>query len=43
LQDIVEETAKFQDVWSGDTFAISDGVLDVGEMRPHASRLLKIV
>ena len=41
LQDIVEETAKFQDVWSSDTFVISEGVLDVGETRPHASRLLK--
>ena len=43
LQDIAEETAQFQDVWSGDTFVISEGVLDMGEMRPHASRLLKIV
>ena len=43
LQDIVEETAKLQDVWSSDTFVISEGLLDVGELRPHASRLLKIV
>jgi len=43
LQGIVEETARFEDVWSGDAFVISEGVLDVGEMRPHASRLLKVV
>ena len=43
MPEIVEEMARFQDVWSGDTFVMSESILDVGETRPHASRLLKIV
>jgi alpha-galactosidase len=41
LRGMAEETAKFQDVWSGDTFVIAEGLLDVGELRSHASRLLR--
>ena len=42
LQGIVKETAQFKEVWSGDIFTISEGVLNVGEMMPHTSRLLKV-
>lgn len=33
--------ASFEDVWSGERVTIKDGILDLGELPPHASRLLK--
>ncbi|MBM4431460.1 MAG: hypothetical protein FJ026_14115 [Chloroflexi bacterium] len=42
LHGVVGPSACWQDVWSGEQFACQDGLLDVGLLRPHASRLLRL-
>ncbi|MBN1314431.1 MAG: alpha-galactosidase [Anaerolineales bacterium] len=43
LADLLPASALFQDIWSGEQFTIKDGVLDLGVMNLHASRLLGAV
>jgi alpha-galactosidase len=42
LDGILPEDAQFVDVWNGEKLAISGGVLDVGPMKAHSSRLLQV-
>jgi alpha-galactosidase len=43
LAGVLPADARFTDVWSGEAFAAVDGVLDLGELRAHASRLLRVM
>jgi alpha-galactosidase len=42
LADILNESAQFEDVWDGKRFSVDDGIMDMGEMKPHSSRLLRV-
>ncbi len=42
LEGILPEEAQLVDVWNGDLFAVSAGVLEMGPMKAHSSRLLKL-
>jgi alpha-galactosidase len=42
LADILNEGAQCEDVWDGKRFSIDDGIIDIGGMKPHSSRLLKV-
>ena len=42
LADVLEENASFEDVWTGEVFSCNGTKLDLGLIRPHASRLLKL-
>jgi hypothetical protein len=33
---------RFRDVWNDEEFAATGGVLDLGELRAHVSRLLRV-
>ncbi len=41
LGDELEENETFEDVWTGECFSCKGHRLDLGAIRPHASRLLK--
>ena len=43
LHGIVDRSARWQDVWSGGHLASKDGLLDLGPLKPHASRLLRLI
>lgn len=42
LEGVADELVRGVDVWSGDSFSVSEGTLDLGEVRPHASLLLRL-
>ena len=42
LTDTLNESARFEDVWDGRRFSVDEGVIDMGKMQPHSSRLLRI-
>jgi alpha-galactosidase len=42
LAGMLNMRARLSDVWNGERFSLADGSLDVGAMRPHSSRLLRI-
>ncbi len=41
LERRLDQRDWFVDVWNSDLFIVSDGILDLGQMRAHSSRLLK--
>jgi alpha-galactosidase len=43
LEGIVAEGARLEDVWNGQSFTAAGGRLELGQMPPHASRLLRLV
>jgi len=43
LQAVAGEGMRLRELWSGNTYTIRDGVLDLGEMKPHSSLLCEIL
>jgi hypothetical protein len=42
LGDILGEDVRLKDVWDESVFIVTEGSIDIGEMAPHSSRLLKV-
>jgi alpha-galactosidase len=42
LEGMLPEAARFVDMWSGETCAAKDGLLDLGDLPAHASRMLRM-
>lgn len=42
LEGMVDSKVELVDVWNGEKFFLKEWVLDVGEMKPHSSRLFRL-
>ena len=42
LVNVMPATVQLEDVWNGERFSIKEHDLDLGTMKPHSSRLLRI-
>lgn len=42
LGDLLDEDVRLKDVWDESVFIVSEGSIDIGEMAPHSSKLLRV-